>query len=92
MRYTAFDRELLAAQDTIKHFLPLLEARQFQLWTDHKPLVAAFSSHTTPTPARRQWQMAFISEHTSDIIHKPGKDNIVADCLSMPCEDASTQQ
>ena len=45
MRYAAFDRELLAANDTIKHFLPLSEARQFQLWTDHKPLVAAFSSH-----------------------------------------------
>ena len=26
MRYKAFDRELLAAHDTIKHFLPLLEA------------------------------------------------------------------
>ena len=47
IRNAAFDRELLAAHDTIKHFLPLLEAWQFQLWTNHKPLVAAFSSHTT---------------------------------------------
>ncbi len=92
MRYAAFDRELLATHDTIKHFQPLLEARLFQLWTDHKPLVAALASSTTPTPAPRQRQMAFISEHTSDIIHKPGIENVVADLLSRPCEPNSTRQ
>ena len=52
MCYAAFDRQLLAAHDTIKHFQPLLEACALQLWTDHKPLVATLSSHTIPTPAR----------------------------------------
>ena len=91
MRYAALDHKLLATHNIIKHFQPLLEARAFQLWTDHKPLVAALSSHTTPTPVHRQHQMAFISEHTSDVIHKPGKENVVADLLSSPCKEASTQ-
>ncbi len=69
IRYAAFGRELLAAHYTIKHFQPLLEARLFQLWTDHKNLVAALASPTTPTPTRRQCQMAFIAEHTSDVVH-----------------------
>jgi len=91
VKYATFDRELLAAHDTIRHFRELLEARPFQLWTDHKPLVAAFQSAATPTPPRRQRQMAFISEYTTDIRHTPGSDNVVADCLSRPPPPQSPQ-
>ena len=35
--YSAFDRELLAAFSSIRHFRIMLEGRHFQLWTDHKP-------------------------------------------------------
>jgi hypothetical protein len=44
LKYSTFDRELLAAFSTIRHFRFLLEGRQFQLLTDHKPLVAAMSA------------------------------------------------
>ena len=37
-KYSAFDRELLAAYSSIRHFRFLLEARVFTLFTDHKPL------------------------------------------------------
>ena len=36
--YSAFDRELLAIFASIKHFQYFLETRQFQTYTDHKPL------------------------------------------------------
>ena len=36
-RYSAFDRELLAVYLAIKHFRHFLEARPFQVLTDHKP-------------------------------------------------------
>jgi hypothetical protein len=39
--YSTFDRELLAAQQAINHFLPQVEGRTFQLWTEYKALVAA---------------------------------------------------
>jgi hypothetical protein len=51
--YSTFDRELLVAHQAIEHFLPQVEGRAFQLWTNHKPLVAAMqrvaaSSATSP--------------------------------------------
>ena len=69
---------------TIQHFQDLLECRSFQLWTDHKPLVAALESAATPKPPRRQRQMAYISEFTTDVVHTPGTSNVVADLLSRP--------
>ncbi len=40
-RYSAFDRELLAAYEAIRHFRHLLEGRRFHILTDHKPLTFA---------------------------------------------------
>ena len=37
---------------------------------------------TDPCSARQQRYLAFISEFKTDIQHLPGKDNVVADCLS----------
>lgn len=41
MRYSAFDRELLAIYMSIKHFRYLIEGRPLTVYTDHKPLVYA---------------------------------------------------
>jgi RNase H-like domain found in reverse transcriptase/Integrase zinc binding domain len=82
--YSTFDRELLAAQASINHFLPQVEGRQFQLWTDHKPLVAAMTRVTPPASGRQQRHLAFIAEHTCEVRHTPGVDNVVADALSWP--------
>ena len=40
--YSAYDRELLAIYEAVKHFRHMLEARQFTVFTDHKPLIYAF--------------------------------------------------
>jgi hypothetical protein len=40
-KYSTFDRELLAAFSSVRHFRFLLEGRKFRLLTDHKPLVAS---------------------------------------------------
>ena len=84
LKYAAFDRELLAAFALTHHFQELLKCRSFQLWTDHKPLVAALESAATPKPPRRQRQMAYILEYTTDVVHTPGTSNVVADLLSPP--------
>jgi hypothetical protein len=83
-RYSTFDRELLAAFLTIRHFRFLLEGRQFTLLTDHKPLVASMTRVTPPQSARQQRHLAFVSEFTTDLRHTPGKENVVADALSRP--------
>jgi cleavage and polyadenylation specificity factor subunit 1 len=43
-KYSAFDRELLAAYLAIKHFRHFVEGRHFTLFTDHKPLTFAMAS------------------------------------------------
>lgn len=42
-KYSAYDRELTAMYVAIKFFRHFLEGRQFEIYTDHKPLVYAFT-------------------------------------------------
>ena len=41
-KYSAYDRELLAIYDAVRHFRHMLEARHFTIFTDHKPITYAF--------------------------------------------------
>jgi hypothetical protein len=41
-KYSAYDRELLAVYEAVKHFRHMLEARHFTIFTDHKPIIYAF--------------------------------------------------
>ena len=84
VKYSAFDRELLAAFSAIRHFRFLLEGREFTLFTDHKPLTSALFRSSPPWSARQQRHLSYISEFTSSIVHLPGEENSVADTLSRP--------
>ncbi|XP_011050568.1 PREDICTED: uncharacterized protein LOC105143778 [Acromyrmex echinatior] len=44
IKYSIYDRKLLAIYAAIKHFRYMLERRNFHVITDHKPLVYAFKS------------------------------------------------
>ena len=100
--YSPYDRELLAIYAAIKHFHTQLEARPFTVYTDHKPLISAFSKKSENVPPRRQRHMNFISQYTTDIRHIKGIENIPADTLSrvdevvmpsiVPYEDLATAQ
>ena len=68
----------------IRHFCHHLEGRQFTVWKDHKPLTFALSRISDSWTARQQRQLSYVAEYTSDIVHVPGKLNIVADLLSRP--------
>ncbi len=84
VRYSTFDRELLAGYTAVHHFRFLLEGRQFRILTDHKPLVSAMTRVTPPWSTRQQRHLSFLAEFTSDIRHTSGRSNIVADTLSRP--------
>ena len=81
-RSSTFDQELLAVYCVIRHFRHFLEARQFYVLTDHKPLTHSLKSK----PDRHSlWQVRhldFISQFTSDIRHVTVQDNPVGDALS----------
>ncbi|GFV22968.1 transposon Tf2-6 polyprotein [Trichonephila clavipes] len=80
--YSAYDRELLAFYSAIRHFRYMLEARDFTVFTDHKPLTYAFRQKSDKCSPRQIRQLDFISQFTTNIVHIPGSDNIAADVLS----------
>ena len=80
--YSAFDRELLAAFSAIRHFRFQLEGREFQLWTDHRPLTQALGCCSDAWSLRQQHQLSYIAEYTANIRYVPGVENVVADTLS----------
>ena len=78
VKYSTFDRELLALYLAIRHFRYLLECRVFTVYTDHKPMVDAMFKVSDPWTARQQRHLAYISEFITDIKHISGKDNVVS--------------
>ena len=85
-RYSAFDRELLAAYLCTRHFRHFIEGQEFCIYTDHKPLTTALHTKTERSP-RQARQLDYISQFTDDIRHVKGSENVVADTLSrLNCE------
>ena len=82
-----YDRELLAAFKAVRHFRHLVEGRPFTLFTDHQSLVPSMKKKTDPQTIRQTYQLACISEFTTDIQYLQGKANVVADALSRPNDD-----
>ncbi len=77
LKYSAFDRELLAAFLSVRHFRYLLAGQRFHILTDHKPLTQALHRVSDPWTARVQRQLAFLAELTSDVRHIARKANVV---------------
>lgn len=80
--YSTFDRELLAAYSSVRHFEPLIEGRSCHLCTDHKPLVLARYIVSDPWSPRQQRHLSVIAEFITTVPHRSGLDNAVADFLS----------
>ncbi|UYV74544.1 hypothetical protein LAZ67_12000082 [Cordylochernes scorpioides] len=80
-KYSAFDRNLLAAFLSVKHFSYFLDGKTFMLFTDHKPLTYAFTSKSERSP-RQERHLNYLSQFSMDIRYVKGSENIVADTLS----------
>lgn len=85
-KYSTFGRELLAAFASVKKFRHHIEGRQFTLFTDHKPLVAAIEKPhlNAKRVAREERQLEYLCSMIKEdrVQHIPGKENIIADALS----------
>jgi hypothetical protein len=71
-KYSAYDRELLAIFESVRHLRHRLEGRDYQIWTGHSP------------SARRRTSVHhvdFLSQFTTNIRLIPGQYNIVVDTL-----------
>ena len=81
-QWPPYDRELLPALKGTRHFRSWIEGRPFTLYTDH-----SIHKKTDPQTLRQTYQLACISEYTTDIRYVEGKANLVADALSRPNEE-----
>ena len=54
------------------------------MFTDHKPLHFALFRVSPSWSARQQCHLSYLSKFTSDLIHLPSPQNVVADALSRP--------
>jgi cleavage and polyadenylation specificity factor subunit 1 len=81
-KYSAYDRELLAVYEAVKHFRHMLEARHFTIFTNHKPIKYAFQQKRDKCSPRQFNHLDFITQFSTDVRHISRQDNVVADALS----------
>lgn len=81
-RYSTYDRELTAMYLAVRHFRHWLEGRTSHVYTDHKPITFAFKQNPDKASPRQARQLDYIGQHTTDIRHVHGQDNVTADLLS----------
>lgn len=81
-QWPAYYRELLAVYESVQHFRHILEVQNATVFTDHKPLVYAFTQRRDKLPPTQLNQLTFISQFTTDIRYIKGTDNVVADAMS----------
>ena len=79
---SAYDRELEAIYQSIKHFSHFLLGSPFTVLTDHKPLIYAFNQKPENASPRQRKKLDYISQFTTDIQYITGCNNTVADTLS----------
>jgi cleavage and polyadenylation specificity factor subunit 1 len=68
-KHSAYDRELLAVYEAVKHFRHMLEARHFIIFTDHKPITYAFQLKRDKCSPRQFNHLDFIAQFTTEIRH-----------------------
>ena len=79
LQYPVHELELLAIVDAVQSFHPMLYGIRFTVVTDNKGLLL-FVSQTNLPCRQRRWRI-FFQSYDFNIIHGPGKDNLLADTL-----------
>jgi len=85
LHYPVHELELLAIVDAVYSFHPILYCTRFTVVTDNKAL-SFFLLQTNLPYHQTRWRM-FLQSYDFDIIHRSGKDNVLADGLSRIYEE-----
>ena len=86
LNYSMWEKELLAVVWAVKEFRPYLRNHRFTLLCDNKPSVQMLTSKnlklsTTASNRVIRWIIT-LQSYDYQILHHPGKSNVVADALS----------
>ena len=87
-RYSAFDRELLAVYATIKHFRHNLEGQNFFVNTDHKPIIAEFTTDIRYVKGETNFVADALSRPSVSAIH----DGPVIDYKALSLDQANDSE
>ena len=89
--YATIEKEAFAIVDSLKHFAYYVQnGLPIEIHTDHNPLVFLRKMKNDNQRLLR-WSLA-LSEYPIVIKHIPGKENVVADCLSRPPNWSDTSE
>ena len=80
--YAQIEKECLAIVFACEKFEQYIYGRKVTVHTDHKPLIPIFKKPIQKAPKRLQRMLFRLQKYELDIIHIPGKDMLIADCLS----------
>ena len=90
-RYSQFERECLAVKWACEKFRLYLVGTEFQIRTDHKPLLKVLSPNSKAPSARVERWLLFLQDFKYSVVHIAGKSNY-ADVLSrLPVEDCDSK-
>jgi hypothetical protein len=82
-KYIAYDQDLLAVYEAVKHFCQVLEAGNFTIFTDHKPITYAFQQKRDKCSLRQFNHLDFKEQFTTDIRHISRQDNVAVNALPL---------
>lgn len=85
-RFSSTEREALAIVWAVERFRMYLLGIEFELETDHQPLVTIFGRHSRPCARIERWVLRLMA-YRFKVIYCRGKNN-VADALSRLTEDS----
>lgn len=74
------EKELIAIHFAISQFRPYIYGTEFTVFSDHKPLLYLYRLKNPSSKLNRL--RLDLEEYTFDIVHIPGKNNVIADALS----------
>lgn len=82
-KWAQIEKELLAIVFACERFHYFLYGRDFQVQSDHKPLATLINRDIDSVTARLQRMFMFLLKYPGlSIVFTPGKEMLVADCLS----------
>ena len=88
-RYSASEREALACMWACEHWNFYVYGRRFTLVTDHQALKMLLTTGGTGhRPLRLHRWADQLFQYTFSVVYRPGKQNVVADCLSRSFESS----